>query len=233
MNGPTTNTKRNREVPAPRQPQRRPDNKTPGQANVPPRATWLAFLVILLINYLLMRLFLPAPGEPITIPYTVFKQEVAKGNVSAIYSKGTSIEGRFAQPVTWPPRGEKEPARKEPPGGFEKRLESQPARTSDTFTTELPAFVDSGLEKFLIERNVEISALPIQSGSPWATLVFGFGPALLIIAFYVWLYRRAAQQGGLRRGFGRRVERASDRIFIERGFGRAPQRGPARFLRAG
>ena len=24
----------------------------------------------------------------------------------------------------------------------------------------------------------------------------GFGPALLIIAFYVWLFRRAAKQGG-------------------------------------
>ena len=38
--------------------------------------------------------------------------------------------------------------------------------------------------------------MPIQQGSPLATLLFGFGPALLIIAFYVWMFRRAAQQGG-------------------------------------
>jgi len=192
---------------------RGPARNVPGQANVPPRATWVAFIVILLINYLLMRLFLPTPGEPITVPYTVFKQEVAKGNVKAIYSKGTSIEGRFVKPVSWPPQGEKEAApRKEPPSGLEKIFESQPTRSSDTFTTELPAFVDSGLEKFLIEHNVEISALPIQSGNPWATLLFGFGPALLIIAFYVWLYRRAAQGGlgGGLMGIGRSKARRYD-----------------------
>jgi cell division protease FtsH len=69
-------------------------------------------------------------------------------------------------------------------------------RTASTFTTTLPAFVDQGLEQFLINNKVEISAVPIQSGSALGTLLFGFGPALLLIGFYVWLYRRAAQQGG-------------------------------------
>src|SRR5262249_20674928 len=45
-------------------------------------------------------------------------------------------------------------------------------------------------------HNVEISAVPIQQGSAWSTLLFGFGPAILLIAFYVWMYRRAAAQGG-------------------------------------
>ena len=66
-----------------------------------------------------------------------------------------------------------------------------------TFATTLPTFVDPGLETFLIDNGVEISAEPIQeSGNPWATLLFGFGPAMLIIGFYVWIFRRAAQQGG-------------------------------------
>ena len=199
MSWPTQPTKRNPTPTGSRQPPAGgPDKpKTAGQPNVPPRATWLAFLVILLMNYLLVRLFLPGPDEPVTIPYTVFKEEAAKGNVLAIYSKGTSIEGRLAKPVTWPPERKPAPAKgKEAPSGFQRLLESQPM-TADTFTTELPAFVDAGLEKFLIEHKVEISALPIQSGSPWTTLLFGFGPALLIILFYVWLYRRASQQGGL------------------------------------
>jgi len=161
------------------------------QPRLPPRRSWLIFLAILFLNYLLMRYLFPGPGEPITVPYTVFKEQVAEGNVAAIYSRGTSIEGRFQAPVTWPPESERKgvPARR----GLPK---SQPTRTSDTFTTELPAFVDAGLEKFLIDHNVEISAVPIREGSPWATLLFGFGPAILIIAFYVWIYRRAAQQGG-------------------------------------
>jgi len=75
-------------------------------------------------------------------------------------------------------------------------LPDTPSRTAQTFTTTLPAFVDPGLEQFLISNKVEISAVPIQSGSAWATLIYGFGPALLLIGFYVWLYRRAAAQGG-------------------------------------
>ena len=49
----------------------------------------------------------------------------------------------------------------------------------------------------MIDHGVEISAKPIEEGgSPLATLLFGFGPALLLIGFYVWMFRRAAQQGG-------------------------------------
>src|SRR5690606_37866729 len=41
-------------------------------------------------------------------------------------------------------------------------------------------------------------AEPIQQGGGWlGLLLFGFGPALLLIGFYVWLYRRVAQQGGI------------------------------------
>lgn len=62
--------------------------------------------------------------------------------------------------------------------------------------TTLPSFVGPGLEAFLIDHRVEISAKPIQEGgSPWMTLLYGFGPALLFIGFYVWMFRRAAQQG--------------------------------------
>jgi cell division protease FtsH len=164
-------------------------NENP-QASLPPRKSWLIFLVLLLINYMVMRYLVPGPGEPVTVPYTVFKEEVAKGNVAAIYSRGTSIEGRLKTAVTWPPQSNDK-------GAAEKgRLPQPPSRTADTFTTELPAFVDPGLEGFLIGHKVEISAVPIREGSPWATLLFGFGPAILLIAFYVWLYRRAAQQGG-------------------------------------
>src|SRR5205823_742909 len=53
-----------------------------------------------------------------------------------------------------------------------------------------------GLESFLISHSVEISAVPIHEGSAWSTLLFGFGPALLLIAAYVWMFQRAAQQGG-------------------------------------
>jgi len=168
-------------------------SKSPRQTQLPPRRAWLLFVIVLFANYLVMNLFFPGGEVPLTVPYTVFKQEVAKGNVRSIYSKGASIEGRFAAPVTWPAPDAKDT--KPRPGP----LPETPSRTAQTFTTTLPAFVDPGLEQFLINNKVEISAVPIQSGSAWATLLYGFGPALLLIGFYVWLYRRAAAQGG---GFG-------------------------------
>ena len=173
-----------------------------GQAKTRPnmsRRTWLTFLIVLLANYMLVRYLFPGPEAPIIVPYTAFKEEVARGNVDSIYTKGESIEGRFAAPVTWPPPGsEAEPARRGQATSRSESLNQLPPRTATTFTTTLPLFVGPGLETFLIDNKVEISAVPIQSGgSPWSTLIFGFGPAILIIAFYVWLFRRARQGGGM------------------------------------
>ncbi len=181
-------------------PARTPPNAPPSPrpASMPPSRTWLVFLVVLLANYFLVRALFPEPDAAIPIPYTVFKQEAGKGNVEAIYNQGQSIEGQFVEAVTWPPPGATgSSAQEQTPGG---RVRDEP-RTSKSFTTTLPAFVDPGLEAFLIENGVEISAVPIQTGgSPLGTLLFGFGPALLFIAFYVWMFRRAQQGGGLGAG---------------------------------
>src|SRR6476619_1536946 len=175
------------------------DAKSGSQAKMPPSRTWLWFVIVLLANYLIVKFLIPGPGAPVTIPYTFFKEEVAKHNVKAIYSQGESISGRFASPVTYPPAEEKNAA-----SGSKSEKPSQlgPARavpkTSTNFTTTLPSFVGPGLEGFLIENGVEISAKPIEEGgSLISTLLFGFGPALLFIGFYVWMFRRAQQGGGL------------------------------------
>src|SRR5918998_1017580 len=76
--------------------------------------------------------------------------------------------------------------------------DATPSITSKMFTTVLPSFVDPGLEELLIDNGVEISAEPIQEGgSLWQTLLFGFGPALLLIGVFVWLSRRAQGGGGV------------------------------------
>src|SRR5574342_551246 len=98
--------------------------------NIPLRRTLITFLVLLALNYLLVRTFFTDPDAPITIPYTAFKQEVTKKNVQAVYARGESIEGRFAKALTWPP-----PKQKAEPGSTEPR-------TAKTFQTTLPAFVD-------------------------------------------------------------------------------------------
>jgi len=173
--------------------------KTTGQAKMPPRRTWFWFILVLLANFLLVKRLMPNPEAPLTVPYTLFKDEVRKGNVEAIYSRGETLTGRFAAPVTYPPVSKKNAAPSNAP------------QAESNFITTLPAFVDPGLETFLIANRVEISAEPIARGrNPWATFLFGFGPALLLIGFYVWFFRRAAQQGSGLMGIGKSKARRYD-----------------------
>ena len=75
-----------------------PGGETP-KANMPPRRTWLTFLLVVVANFLLVRLLFPS-AQPVKVPYTLFRDEAARKNVQAIYSRGASITGRFAKPVT-------------------------------------------------------------------------------------------------------------------------------------
>jgi len=158
---------------------------------------------VLFINYLLVTTLMPNPDAPVAVPYTLFKEEVVKNNVEAIYTRADTMSGRFTTPVTVPvpPRERESNADKGGSGGTRSWLQrwTTPAepRTAINFTTTLPSFVDPGLEKLLIDHGVEISARPIQQGGGLvSTLLFGFGPALLFIAFYIWIFRRAQQGGG-------------------------------------
>jgi cell division protease FtsH len=173
-------------------------------SRMPPRRSWLTFLLILLVNYALVRMLFPRGESAVTVPYTLFKQEVTKRNVEKIYSRGESIRGRFRAPITYPPVAN--------PADTTRGVRP---RSVKTFATTLPSFVDPGFESLLINNGVEISAEPIEEGNnPWTTLLFGFGPALLLILFYVWIFRRAAKQGagmgGLLGGLGKSSARRFD-----------------------
>ncbi|HVY79914.1 MAG TPA: ATP-dependent zinc metalloprotease FtsH [Steroidobacteraceae bacterium] len=190
--------------------QQRPNTSKNPPPAWPPGRMWLIFVLVLLANFAVTRFLTPGEEAPITVPYTVFKQEVTKDNVEAIYSRGADVEGHFARPVTYPTAAE---AEREP------KLKGSPLgepRTSRSFKTTLPSFLEPGLESLLIQHHVEILAAPMQS-SPWSTLLYGFGPALLLIGFYVWIFRRAQRGGaglggltGLGSSKARRYDREQD-----------------------
>jgi cell division protease FtsH len=185
---------------------------------MPPGKTWLWLIAILAANYLIARILLPGPEAPITVPYTLFKEEVGRGNVESIYSRGDSITGRFKKAVTYPPpadktKAEAKPSQKVPPLPPSVIAPRDQSKTSRNFATALPSFVSPDLESFLIDHGVEISAKPIDDGGSWTNQLLGFLPALLFIGFYVWIFRRAAQQGGGAggiMGFGRSRARRYD-----------------------
>ena len=116
-----------------------------GPTRIPPRRAWMWFAIALLLNFVLARYLLPGGASPITIPYTFFKEEVGKGNVAAIYSRGETMTGRFRAAVTYPLPSEagapaaKAPLRREP--GVPRQ---GPPRTGATFETTVPSFVGPG-----------------------------------------------------------------------------------------
>jgi hypothetical protein len=57
----------------------------------------------MLANWLIPRLLVPGTDEPLTVPHTTFRAQAERGNVASIYSRGTSVEGRFREALTWPP----------------------------------------------------------------------------------------------------------------------------------
>lgn len=61
------------------------------------------------------------------------------------------------------------------------------------FTTQLPTALGSGgLEQQLQAQHVSISAVPSSNGSVWPSLLVAFLPLLLLAAFFLWGFRRAA-----------------------------------------
>ena len=131
---------------------------------------FLTILVILLfINYALVAVFAP-PEERKRIPYTpTFIEQVRGGNVKEISSRGETLQGDFRREF----------------------------KGAEHFKTEVPTFADTRqLSRLLQEKNVTVNAKPPSERSFWQTLIFSFGPTILIVALFIWLFRRAARAGG-------------------------------------
>ena len=154
--------------------------KGAAQAKMPPRKAWLWFVVILLANFLLGRLLAPGAEAPITVPYTLFKEEVRKGNVQAIHSRGETMTGRFKAPITYPPAGEKSAAPKGEPkttseggaaprenpylsgwGGYggEKPFSEETAKTIDAKVLKIIDESHEEAKRLLSEHRKQLDAL--------------------------------------------------------------------------
>ena len=181
------------------------DKAGPSSPRLPQGRIWWWFVLVLLLNYAVGRMLFPGPEAPATVPYTLFKQEVERTNVHAIFGRGETITGRFRAPITYPIAD----SLSQPASG--RVMPREKPRQVTSFTTTIPSFVDPGLEAFLIGHGVEISAKPIQEErSLLTTILFNFGPGLLFIAFYIWLFRRAGQGGGGLMGIGKSKARRYD-----------------------
>src|SRR6478736_1404100 len=156
------------------------------------RSFWITLLVLLAANLFITNvLFAPAQPVTITLPYNVFKQQVAADNVVTVTTTGDAITGVTKTAVEEPGTGTK----------------------ATHFTTQRPSFADDSLEPLLEQHGVTINAKPENPPLPfWEQLLLSFGPTLLIVLGLLYLLRRsaAAGAGGLLGSFGQSRARIYD-----------------------
>jgi cell division protease FtsH len=110
------------------------------------------------------------------VPYSEFTDQVEAGNVAEVFSRGESIQGALRQP---------------------RPLPGQPERTYQQFDTERPTFAQDNLLAELKRTGVTVRATPVvQQRGLLSNLLISFAPLLLLIAFWLWLFRRQQQAMG-------------------------------------
>jgi cell division protease FtsH len=151
----------------------------------PPRSRWNR-IVFALLAYLIFFSVLTMEDRlngPATVPYTEFKAQVAAKNVSEVFARGDSIQGGLHKPAPLP---------NQPP--------DKAGQTYQKFTTERPTFANDDLLAELMSGGALVRATPlVQQRGMFANLLISVAPFLLLIGFYVWMFRRQqrAMAGGL------------------------------------
>jgi cell division protease FtsH len=164
-----------------------------------PRRFLIILGVLFLLNWAIVAIFAPAEKR-ISVPYNpTFLREVRDGNVKEISSTGETVKGEFNQEVKY--KGDK----------------------AKNFETEVPTFANEDqLSRLLEDQHVVVNASPPGERSLLETLLFSFGPTILLVALFIWLFRRAAGGaggGGVLGQFGRsrarRVEPSTQTVTFE------------------
>jgi cell division protease FtsH len=168
-----------------------PESKPP---MIPRSRLFIAFLLGLLVVNVVISFVTSGPPDRQRVPYQpFFLDQVRVGNVTEISSQGDSIEGELKSEATYDPPDDAEPV------------------TVTSFETEVPTFVDHRRITRLLDRHkVVVNAEAPDTGrSLLGTLLLGFLPTILLVAFFVWVARRqmGAGGGGVLGGFGRSTAR--------------------------
>jgi cell division protease FtsH len=161
-----------------------------------PSPRWIAFFLVLLAVNIFLTSRAMGPESRVRVPYSpFFLDQVTAGNVESITSQGTDLQGTFT-----------------------KELRYDDSDPTTRFRTEIPAFADTDeLSRVLQSNDVTVNAEPLDTGAPWwQTLLFSFGPVILLVLLFVLLARRAGNVQGALSAFGRsrarRYEPSGDKV---------------------
>jgi cell division protease FtsH len=142
--------------------------------NLPSRPTRIAIYVVAIavllgINY--WGAHRVTQETRIRVPYSpFFLNQVRADNVVSVTSAVSEIQGSFRHATK--------------PNGT--------STSSTHFVTEIPSFANTDqLSQLLQTHNVVVNAQPLDTGGPlWQSLLFGFGPTIVLLLLLFWLFRR-------------------------------------------
>src|SRR5579872_3733794 len=170
-------------------PQKPPDMLAPMRT----RRFWIYLAILLVANIVVGQILTAFSQAPtVTISYNTFLAQVTEGNVTSITATGESITGVTKKAVA----------------DFQSS-----STTSTKFQTQRPTFATDDLETLLQQHDVTINAKDPNASTPlWETLLFSFGPTILLVLGFLYLSRRAASagSGGILGSFGQSKARLYD-----------------------
>jgi cell division protease FtsH len=165
-----------------------------------PRSRWIP-LALMVLSYLVFFGVVTLQDRmsgPQSIAYTEFKAQVVNKNVAEVFARGDTIEGSLRK---------------------EAALPGQARRTYKQFTTERPTFAADDLLSELSASQATVRATPlIQQRGVITNLLISVAPFLLLIAFYIWMFKRqrGAMGGGLLgRSASKRVDPEKVRVTFD------------------
>jgi cell division protease FtsH len=121
---------------------------------------------------------------PQAVAYTEFKTQVSKQNVKEVFARGDSIQGALKKAAPLP---------------------NQQGSTYENFTTERPTFAADDLLVELMASKATVRATPLVAQRGMLTnLLISMAPFLLLIGFYIWMFKRQKAMGGGLLGGGAR-----------------------------
>ena len=165
-----------------------------------PSRRWITAAIWLVGYLLLFGVFTVEDqlSEPQLVPYTEFKNQVANKNVAEVFARGDSIEGELREAAPLP---------------------DQQDRTYQQFTTERPTFASDDLLAELTGGGALVRATPLaQQRGVLGNLLMSFAPLLLLVGFYIWMFRRQQRTmaaGLMGSGRQKRVDPESVRVTFD------------------
>ncbi len=181
-------------------PNNKPNSSMRGGGPRGPRNQWAVLATVVAVMLAINLWVSSAALSPnrVRIPYSpTFVTQLKDGNVSSISSTSLAIQGEF-----------------------KKAFGYQGTTPTKNFSTQIPQFANNHkLDSLLSDQNVTINAQNPNAGpSILESIVFGFGPTILLVLLFIFIMRRAAGAGGagglmsFGRSRARRVESADQPV---------------------